>query len=558
MMKTKNYFPLLLLAAACGLTAACSDDNEGIIGDGGPLPPASLPVTPPTIGQDVLFTCDFQAVTDSSKWVMWDVDRLTPSAAMQQLGFEVGKPWLLMLKDSTASTNLYAGSTSSYTPAGQAEDWLVTKAAIAVPDSGYVLTWNSQALDPTRRDGIKVLVSTTGNTPDDFTEAPVFEVEEEEAGATENTYGEWASHADSLNAYAGQSIYVAFVNGSYDKSVLLLDDVQVSLKHYASLETLVVDRTTEGQVTVSAVLTAVEQEIRGFNAFFMVDSTSQFGQAFPDVVIQPGESYTFTLDAPMELGDTYGYTGYRLWVEFGGLTEVHDGSVAHLAFEPMHKVVIEEGTGQWCGYCPMGILSFEYLKEIYPDQFIGIAVHNNDNMMVDEYDAGLHFSQFPLGYANRVVTCQPMTGNYELTANDGNSESALLYSASNAIAPVPITADKFADGVKTNPVDVQSIWLGWNYLNMVLEVKAQDKPHKFHFVEDSYAVEGNRATVSLTLYHDDGDDVQAYTQRAYCSIPLQQYVTRGIETVRLSIDIHTYAGKINTYQFDYTPAETDN
>ena len=56
-------------------------------------------------------------------------------------------------------------------------------------------------------------------------------------------------------------------------------------------------------------------------------------------------------------------------------------------------------------------------------------------------------------------------GNYELTANDGNSESALLYSASNAIAPVPITADKFADGVKTNPVDVQSIWLGWNYLN---------------------------------------------------------------------------------------------
>lgn len=149
-------------------------------------------------------------------------------------------------------------------------------------------------------------------------------------------------------------------------------------------------------------------------------------------------------------------------------------------------------------------------------------------------------------------------GNYELTANDGNSESALLYSASNAIAPAPITADKFADGVKTDPVDVQSIWLGWNYLNMVLEVKAQDKPHKFHFVEESYAVEGNRAAVSLTLYHDDGNDLQAYTQRAYCSIPLQQYATRGIETVRLSIDIHTYAGKVNTYQFDYTPVETDN
>lgn len=484
MMKTKNYFPLLLLAAACGLTAACSDDNEGIIGDGGPLPPASLPVTPPTIGQDVLFTCDFQAVTDSSKWVMWDVDRLTPSAAMQQLGFEVGKPWLLMLKDSTASTNLYAGSTSSYTPAGQAEDWLVTKAAIAVPDSGYVLTWNSQALDPTRRDGIKVLVSTTGNTPDDFTEAPVFEVEEEEAGATENTYGEWASHAVSLNAYARQSIYVAFVNGSYDKSVLLLDDVQVSLKHYASLETLVVDRTTEGQVTVSAVLTAVEQEIRGFNAFFMVDSTSQFGQAFPDVVIQPGESYTFTLDAPMELGDTYGYTGYRLWVEFGGLTEVHDGSVAHLAFEPMHKVVIEEGTGQWCGYCPMGILSFEYLKEIYPDQFIGIAVHNNDNMMVDEYDAGLHFSQFPLGYANRVVTCQPMTGNYELTGADTFHDAFV-----SELAKIPEAEVRLADV----SMDADSVVSMTSNVRFAMSAESDDYRLAYVVMSNGYVAPGSQA-----------------------------------------------------------------
>lgn len=158
----------------------------------------------------------------------------------------------------------------------------------------------------------------------------------------------------------------------------------------------------------------------------------------------------------------------------------------------------------------------------------------------------------------RPDTLIRIISNYELTTGGNSQKSAILYGASNVIAPFPLSADKFTDGVKTDPVDVQSIWLGWNYLNMVLEVKAQDKPHKFHFVEDEHTTEGNRSTVRLTLYHDNGNDLPAYTQRAYCSIPLWQYATEGIETIGISIDIHTYSGDTKTYTFEYQPASMSN
>ncbi len=38
-------------------------------------------------------------------------------------------------------------------------------------------------------------------------------------------------------------------------------------------------------------------------------------------------------------------------------------------------MVVEEATSVGCGYCPVGIIGLEYMKEHYADQFIGIAAH---------------------------------------------------------------------------------------------------------------------------------------------------------------------------------------
>lgn len=44
------------------------------------------------------------------------------------------------------------------------------------------------------------------------------------------------------------------------------------------------------------------------------------------------------------------------------------------------KIVMEEGTGTWCGWCVRGIETIERMRTKYPDNFIGIALHTGDKM----------------------------------------------------------------------------------------------------------------------------------------------------------------------------------
>lgn len=68
------------------------------------------------------------------------------------------------------------------------------------------------------------------------------------------------------------------------------------------------------------------------------------------------------------------------------------------------NVVAEEGTGTWCGYCPIGIVGMEYMKETYNDgSFIPIAIHGNDVMESPTYIeiAREYFTGYPSAIVNR-------------------------------------------------------------------------------------------------------------------------------------------------------------
>ncbi len=70
------------------------------------------------------------------------------------------------------------------------------------------------------------------------------------------------------------------------------------------------------------------------------------------------------------------------------------------------SMVMEEGTGLWCGNCPRGIASMEYMKEKYPDRFIGIGAHYNDIMQITDEEHSYKkqfemYSNFPHARFNR-------------------------------------------------------------------------------------------------------------------------------------------------------------
>ena len=69
-------------------------------------------------------------------------------------------------------------------------------------------------------------------------------------------------------------------------------------------------------------------------------------------------------------------------------------------FLPVNRPLVEEYTGLWCGYCPRGYVALETMKELYPDQFVGIAYHSGDDMST-EVDFPNSPDSFPAGFINR-------------------------------------------------------------------------------------------------------------------------------------------------------------
>lgn len=70
----------------------------------------------------------------------------------------------------------------------------------------------------------------------------------------------------------------------------------------------------------------------------------------------------------------------------------------------LRQMVVEEGTGDWCGFCPRGIVGMREMKALYPDRFIGISIHDDDLYQVDAYDQWIrayHFTTFPNCIINR-------------------------------------------------------------------------------------------------------------------------------------------------------------
>lgn len=105
-------------------------------------------------------------------------------------------------------------------------NYLVTPAIVVPADITAAnclrLSWWVAAQDPDYpADYYEVIVSTTGNELDDFSATPLY---------AETLSGDaWTQHSIDLTAYAGETIYIAFIHtDSEDEFMIKLDDISVS------------------------------------------------------------------------------------------------------------------------------------------------------------------------------------------------------------------------------------------------------------------------------------------------------------------------------------------
>lgn len=130
-----------------------------------------------------------------------------------------------------------------------------------------------------------------------------------------------------------------------------------------------------------------------------------------------------------------------------------------------------------------------------------------------------------------------------------------LYGAAIPISNIPIPLAEFEEELVHDPASIQSIWMGRDYLNILLQVKAQNKKHTFRFIEQEATIdeETNELNLLIGLYHKNNGDLEAYTQRAYASLPLKQYAEKGYSKINIRFTLNTNEGETQEYKFEYLP-----
>lgn len=86
------------------------------------------------------------------------------------------------------------------------------------------------------------------------------------------------------------------------------------------------------------------------------------------------------------------------------------------------KIVMEEGTGTWCGNCPSGVVGINYMNEHYPDNFIAIAIHDDEEMFPgDEYYYPFYAitKSIPSAWINRLEHVEPYPFDLEEAKDNG-------------------------------------------------------------------------------------------------------------------------------------------
>jgi hypothetical protein len=330
------------------------------------------------------------ATTLPTGWTQLNIDALTPATGVSFMGTS---GWIARPK-ATGSTDNQAVSTSWYTPAGISNDWLISP-SIAVPASGVnVVQFDAMAPDANYLDGFKVYISTSPITAASLPTTAVLTVP-----AAANTY---TSYSASLASFAGQNIYVAIQNYSNDMFLLFVDNFKVrtvinndailssaSLNRYSAVSTnnnLVLDVKNDGANAITALTV-------NWN-----DGTDHI-QTITGLNIAPGASANVTHPTAVSYATVVEKNINVTITAVNGAVDATNVTAAkkiNTVSQIVEKtVVIEEGTGTWCVWCPRGAVAMEYMYDTYPTRFIGVAVHNGDPMTVTEYDNGANLSGFP-------------------------------------------------------------------------------------------------------------------------------------------------------------------
>lgn len=203
---------------------------------------------------------------------------------------------------------------------------------------------------------------------------------------------------------------------------------------------------------------------------------------------------------------------------------------------PLQRMVVEEGTGTWCQYCPVGIEGFRSMAEKHPDTFIGIAVHKSDAYETSSYSS-LTFSGYPSSYVMRDLSSavRPSAENLETVYKVVTAEAPV---AAVGLVAGFTNSSRSKITARTN-LNFFSARSGMSYrLSFVLlENGLEDYQQGLgyttldHIARMNYSYVGFENSVPTSV--EEGEDVESFFD---LDVPTNVSNTNNIELVALLLD----------------------
>lgn len=369
-----------------------------------------------------LFEENFDEPTASlERFLLFEGDHRMPVSSMQELGFDANNtPWNFSVRDDEAY-DYCAASHSDYSPAGESDDWMVTS-RIKVPNKFCKLNFDAQSMKAGSGDRLKVYVWPCDETYGSLDKETMNQLRSESIRIFDRQIpeglsggcleGNWNEYALSLEQFNGKNIYIAFANENNTPGMLFVDNVRVESDGSFEIGSLVEERVVDLEATVvKGIVTLRSVTPESVVVSFEGGGVSE-SKTIDTREVEKGGQVEFEFETPMPLARGAS-TSYSISGVVEGEMQIVSGNVADLMFEPHKRVLIEEGTGAWCGNCPRGILALEYLERVFPDHVVAVAVHNGDIYAYDDYTNFNALGGYPSARINRGAPSSPMTAEHE-------------------------------------------------------------------------------------------------------------------------------------------------
>ncbi len=101
------------------------------------------------------------------------------------------------------------------------------------------------------------------------------------------------------------------------------------------------------------------------------------------------------------------------------------------------------------------------------------------------------------------------------------------------------------ESIQNDAVKMQSVWVGGDYLNMILDVEFYDKAHIVDLLQSVSSED-----VNLYFIHSKNDDPPGFYKKMYLSFSLTSLKTNNSQPINFKLHLKTLTG-MQIYNFEY-------